>query len=92
MLDDADATENGHDSSSTYVHDFHRTPVPSDQNRMSLSSASALQAGDVDHGMYGAEGSLFGQYEPVLDSDTFGLGASMHFQTPFSYEQENLRH
>jgi hypothetical protein len=91
MLDDADPTENGHDAS-TYVHDFNRPPVPSDQNRMSLSSASALQAGDVDHGMYGTGGSLFGQYEPVLDSDTFGLGASMHFQTPYSYEQENLRH
>jgi hypothetical protein len=51
-----------------------------------------MQTDDVDQGMYNAGGSLFNQYEPVLDSDTFGLSASMHFQTPFSYEQEMLRH
>ncbi|KAH8692698.1 hypothetical protein BGW36DRAFT_430451 [Talaromyces proteolyticus] len=91
MLDDTETAEDGHNAN-TYVHDFNRPPVPSDQNRMNLSGTSALQTGDVDHGMYGAGGSLFSQYEPVLDSDTFGLSASMHFQTPFSYEQENLRH
>lgn len=91
MLDDADNAENGSDANA-YVPDFNRPPAPTGQGRMGLPGPSAMQSGDVDQGMYNAGGSLFNQYEPVLDSDTFGLSASMHFQTPFSYEQEMLRH
>jgi hypothetical protein len=91
MLDDTDNAENGSDANA-YVPDFNRPPVPTGQGRMGLPGPSSIQTGDVDQGMYSAGGSLFNQYEPVLDSDTFGLSASMHFQTPFSYEQEMLRH
>ena len=88
MLDDTDNAENGSDANA-YVPDFNRPPG---QGRMGLPGPSSMQSGDVDQAMYNTGGSLFNQYEPVLDSDTFGLSASMHFQTPFSYEQEMLRH
>lgn len=91
MLDDTDNAENGSDANA-YVPDFNRPSVPTGHGRMGLPGPSSMQTGDVDQTMYNAGGSLFNQYEPVLDSDTFGLSASMHFQTPFSYEQEMLRH
>ncbi|OKL60297.1 hypothetical protein UA08_04072 [Talaromyces atroroseus] len=89
MLDDADNAENGSEANA-YVTDFSRPPVPTGQGRVGLPGVSSIQA-DGDQGMYNTGSSLFSQFEPVLDSDTFGLSASMHFQTPFSYEQEMLR-
>lgn len=49
-------------------------------------------AGEGSNGAYGATNHLLGNYEPMLDADPFGLSASMHFQTPFSYEQNHTRH
>ncbi|GIJ87712.1 hypothetical protein Asppvi_006625 [Aspergillus pseudoviridinutans] len=49
-------------------------------------------AGEGANGAYGATNHLLGSYEPMLDADPFGLSASMHFQTPFSYEQNHTRH
>ena len=75
MIDEADHNN---------TYDFTRP------GQVGLPGATSMQA-DADQGMYNTNGSLFSQFEPVLDSDTFGLSASMHFQTPFSYEQEMLR-
>ncbi|KAL3470822.1 bZIP transcription factor [Aspergillus californicus] len=47
--------------------------------------------GDGVNGTYGTANSMMGNYEPMLDTDPFGLSASMHFQTPFSYEHNNSR-
>lgn len=93
MLDDPGHQDGGAESNS-YVPDFNQPPVPSGQQRMGVAGQPSLQqqGGDVDHVVYGGTNSLFGQFEPMLDTDTFGLSASMHFQTPFSYEQSNLRH
>jgi hypothetical protein len=92
MLDEPDNHEGGVESNS-YVPDFNQAPVPSGQQRLGVSGQPSLHppGGDVDH-VYGGTNSLFGQFEPMLDTDSFGLSASMHFQTPFSYEQNNLRH
>jgi hypothetical protein len=89
MLDDADNAENGSETN-PYATDFSRPPVPTGQGRVGLPGVSSMQT-DPDQGMYNGGNSLFSQFEPVLDSDSFGLSASMHFQTPFSYEQEMLR-
>ncbi|EAW09668.1 bZIP transcription factor [Aspergillus clavatus NRRL 1] len=48
--------------------------------------------GEASNGAYGNTNQLLGNYEPMLDADPFGLSASMHFQTPFSYEQTHTRH
>lgn len=47
--------------------------------------------GEVNDTAFGASNTFFEQFEPMLDADPFGLTASMHFQTPFSYEQSNGR-
>lgn len=49
-------------------------------------------AAEGSNGGYNNPNHLLGNYEPMLDADPFGLSASMHFQTPFSYEQNNTRH
>lgn len=49
-------------------------------------------SGEGSNGAYNNTNQLLGNYEPMLDADPFGLSASMHFQTPFSYEQNNTRH
>ena len=48
-------------------------------------------SGEAVNGAYGNTSAMMGNYEPMLDADPFGLSASMHFQTPFSYEQNNAR-
>ncbi|ODM19242.1 hypothetical protein SI65_05859 [Aspergillus cristatus] len=47
---------------------------------------------EASNGAYGNSNQMLGNYEPMLDADPFGLSASMHFQTPFSYEQTHARH
>lgn len=49
------------------------------------------QSGDGPNGAFGNSNQLLGHFEPMLDADPFGLSASMHFPTPFSYEQNNTR-
>ncbi|KAL1973968.1 hypothetical protein VTN31DRAFT_5528 [Thermomyces dupontii] len=66
--------------------DFSRPPGPTDSH-----GPPPLPGTDVDSGIYSTNGSVYGHYEPIMDSDTFGLSASMHFHTPFSYEQAHLR-
>lgn len=46
---------------------------------------------EASNGAYGNPNNVLGNYEPILDTDPFGLSASMHFQTPFSYEQNHTR-
>jgi hypothetical protein len=59
---------------------------------MQPQSAFNPHTGEVDHSVYGgSSNALFGHFEPMLDTDPFGLNASMHFQTPYSYEQNNIR-
>ncbi|KAL2813503.1 hypothetical protein BDW59DRAFT_30900 [Aspergillus cavernicola] len=48
-------------------------------------------SGDGANGTYSNTSAIMGNYEPMLDADPFGLSASMHFQTPFSYEHNNTR-
>jgi hypothetical protein len=49
--------------------------------------------GEVNGAVFGATAAnpLFEHFEPMLDADPFGLTASMHFPTPFSYEQSTAR-
>lgn len=39
----------------------------------------------------GATNTFFEQFDPMMDADPFGLTASMHFETPFSYAQNQNR-
>jgi hypothetical protein len=85
MLDDGDPQVDGIDPNS-YAADFSRQPL-STRGHASLNTHGR----EVENGLYGGDNNLFSPFEPMLDTDAFGLSASMHFQTPFSYEQSNLR-
>jgi len=49
----------------------------------SASDSGAISTGGVPHG--------FDPFDPMLDADPFGLSASMHFPTPFGYDQGHAR-
>lgn len=82
----ADLVDDEHDGSvnASYVPGF-----PSGSH--SLSGFNPPPGGDGTPGDFGNANQLLGQYEPMLDADPFGLSASMHFPTPFNYEQNNPR-
>lgn len=53
-----------------------------------------LQPSNTNGGQVGGGGfAVHGidPYDPMLDADPFGLTASMHFPTQFSYEQTPVR-
>jgi len=47
---------------------------------------SMAQADGRDGTNYAGMNSFFDPYDPMLDADPFGLSASMHFPTQFSYD------
>ncbi|OJJ39229.1 hypothetical protein ASPWEDRAFT_36971 [Aspergillus wentii DTO 134E9] len=92
----ADLIDDDHDTvdPSPYVPGFNAASVPSGSHSIGSHGLSNFnpQAGEGSNGAYGNTNNIMGNYEPMLDADPFGLSASMHFQTPFSYEQNNTRH
>ena len=81
----------------SYVQNFNRPPDPTASHPMGLqgqppmASTGATQTGDPNGPVFGAANQLFDPYDPMLDADPFGLTASMHFPTPFNYEQSQQR-
>ncbi|KAF2502563.1 hypothetical protein BU16DRAFT_568746 [Lophium mytilinum] len=51
-------------------------------------SPTAMQPADANGAgaVFGTMNHLFDPYDPMLDADPFGLSASMHFPTQFTYE------
>ncbi|KAK1145572.1 hypothetical protein N8T08_004130 [Aspergillus melleus] len=94
----ADLIDDEHESSvgaSPYVPGFNpAASVPSGSHSMGAQSLGHFNphAAEGSNGAYNNPNQLLGNYEPMLDADPFGLSASMHFQTPFSYEQNSTRH
>lgn len=88
----ADLVEDDHDGSvhTPFVPGF--TPQSVTSGSHNMSGFNAPPGGDGGSGDFGSANHLLGQYEPMLDTDPFGLSASMHFPTPFNYEQSNPRH
>jgi hypothetical protein len=91
MMDD-DHHEEGVVESGSYVPGFQHPPTTG-QQRIGLSGPPVINphSGEIDPSPYGGTNPLFGHFEPMLDPDPFGLSASMHFRTPFSYEQNHVR-
>lgn len=46
---------------------------------------------DAGGGQYGSASHGFDPYDPMLDADPFGLSASMHFPTPYTYGSQQSR-
>lgn len=79
---------------STYVPNFNPSSITTGAQQtgdIQVDTPMNHVTGEVDGTVFGASNSMFEHFEPMLDADPFGLTASMHFQTPFSYEQSNTR-
>jgi hypothetical protein len=63
------------------------TPLATQPPPQHYQPASAAPPADGSGAAFGAMNQLYESYDPMLDSDPFGLSASMHFPTQFSYEQ-----
>lgn len=79
--------EHGSVGAPPYVSGFNPASVPGSHGMTNFNPSSSEA-----NSSYGNTNQLLGNYDPMLDADPFGLSASMHFQTPFSYEQDTARH
>ena len=63
-------------------------PMPNPGQNPPFPSPATLQPADTNGAgaVFGTMNHLFDPYDPMLDADPFGLSASMHFPTQFSYE------
>lgn len=104
MLDDQDPGEQP-PGPGPYPQTFHHQPSqPGQQHPMSLQRDSSIQSmhtmrppttsRDIDpsHPAYHPTNQLFDHYDPMLDADPFGLSASMHFPTQFTFQESSMRH
>ncbi|KAL2868236.1 bZIP transcription factor [Aspergillus lucknowensis] len=94
----ADMIDDEHESSVTaspFVPGFNAPgsvpSAPHSMNSHGINPYNHASGESANGGTYGNTNAILGNYEPMLDADPFGLSASMHFQTPFSYEQSNAR-
>lgn len=88
MLDDYDGDEIETDN---FIPNF-RLPT-ADPNRGMQGSPSIGQLSTSESGSTSAGGAphAFDAFDPMLDADPFGLTASMHFPTPFGFDQGQAR-
>lgn len=59
------------------------------QQRPPPSTTQQLDANNPAYGMISPTG--FDPYDPSLDADPFGLTASMHFPTQFTFQESSMR-
>ncbi|KMP08019.1 MEAB protein [Coccidioides immitis RMSCC 2394] len=85
MSHDQQEPEESTTTPNTFAHEFSTTRGTQRGSHSELHS----HVGDTDG--FGAATSFADHFDPMLDTDPFGLSASMHFQTPFSYAQSNVR-
>ncbi|KAL6713346.1 hypothetical protein ACLMJK_008811 [Lecanora helva] len=57
----------------------------------SMQPPQTSQNMDSDHPAYANMGQGFDPYDPMLDADPFGLTASMHFPTQFTFQESSMR-
>lgn len=87
MLDDAPGDDAGPDQ---FIPNF-RLPAVS-MSMQSQAASSGVNLTDAGGGSYGGSGNPpFDSYDPMLDADPFGLSASMHFPTPYTYDSHQNR-
>ena len=64
---------------------------PAHQMPQMQPTQATSQPVDPNNPMYGVMNPSFDPYDPSLDADPFGLTASMHFPTQFTYHEGHLR-
>ena len=66
----------------------HQQIIPPGQPPPLMQQQHVSVAGGEAGPAFGAVNQLFDPFDPLLDSDPFGLSASMHFPTQYQYEQQ----
>ena len=82
-----------------YPDNFFQTPAPMSQPMQigMQSQQSMSMAPPSSHGLdfsglsYGGMAQTFDPADPMLDADPFGLTASMHFPTQFTFQENSMR-
>lgn len=57
----------------------------------SMQPPSTTRPIDPNNPAYAGMNQGFDPYDPVLDADPFGLTASMHFPTQFTFQESSMR-
>lgn len=89
-----DAQTMGHNPQESEGHTTSSNTYPTEYSNsrgVHRSSLPDLHAHVGENDGIGSVASFVDHFDPMLDADPFGLSASMHFQTPFSYAQSNVR-
>ena len=86
MLDDAPGDDTEVDQ---FIPNF-RLPNVS-MSMQGQPARSAPSTADAGGGPFAPGNHGFNPYDPMLDADPFGLSASMHFPTPYTYDAQQVR-
>lgn len=96
MLDDQDSDTPA--GPGPYLQPFQQQPLPPGQQpamgmqgQPPMQSPPTSQTGESHGAVYGGMGQIFDPFDPMLDADPFGLTASMHFPTQFSFQESSMR-
>ncbi|KAI9787300.1 MAG: hypothetical protein M1835_002819 [Candelina submexicana] len=96
MIEDQDPSDQS-TGPGPYPHAFHQQiqqsglPQLDQQAHQQPQQPPISQAVDGNGPVFGAMNQLFDPFDPMLDADPFGLSASMHFPTQFSFETSSMR-
>jgi len=77
-----DEVEGDGEETEQYIPNF-RMPDP---NSTAMPRQHASNIRSANQGFVPAVTQAFDPFDPMLDADPFGLTASMHFPTPFGYD------
>jgi hypothetical protein len=88
MVDDYDGDEIETDN---FIPNFRLPTSDPNTTTMSLQGQPLLAQSSHPDASTGGGTYPFDAFDPTLDADPFGLSASMHFPTPFGFDQAHGR-
>lgn len=88
MVDDYDGDEIETDN---FIPNFRLPTSDPNTTTMSLQGQPLLAPSSHPDTSAGGGTHTFDAFDPMLDADPFGLTASMHFPTPFGFDQAQGR-
>jgi hypothetical protein len=86
MIDADDTNDDVHHGPGPYPQQYDQVTTMS-QVGYSMPATSVEEMTQAQGGF----GTMFDPADPMLDADPFGLTASMHFPTPFSFQESSMR-
>ena len=71
--------------------DYYQAPMSEQPQMMSQQAMQASSNPPSTDGQFSTMGEMIDPNDPMLDADPFGLSASMHYPTSYSFEQPSQR-